>query len=410
MFQYQLAIWECNETSWHESSLSKTSSSLNNIEYKPKINRWNAKIQFSAWPDIEQYISLVHDFTNRKLTYGKDGVNAISSLLSVMCSSFWGGFISGLPEIFFHEALLWQPSEIMQRRSSSTGLNDLPSWSWASWEGEIMKTEWTAHWSHIYSYKSPSSGSSQPSKPVLQVTPTVTWYYGNTLQERSPVKSLSHTYIDRISDSRLPLPAKWNYDDHHERYLYDGLLHTASVYPLPTGEGQSARVISARYLFCRTKRGFFKSKDADEANMLRSRGLLPLSITLQDNVGKITGALNLNLGLTNVTKPPDGTVYELVAISAGALVGVFDQCHEESIYALCDGIRWGHFAMSDMGNNMFPKMIQDQANVLKPRIIEFYYVLWIGWKDGIAYRKGLGRVMKEAWDRDATEEIDLVLA
>lgn len=36
-------------------------------------------------------------------------------------------------------------------------------------------------------------------------------------------------------------------------------------------------------------------------------------------------------------------------------------------------------------------------------------VLWIEWIDGIAYRKGLGRVLKEAWDREATEEIDLIL-
>ena len=131
MFQYQLAIWECNATSWHESSLLKTSSPLNNIWYKPSINRWNDKVQFSAWPDVKQYVSLVNDYTNRKLTYGEDGINAISSLLSVMGSSFSGGFINGLPEMFFNEALLWQPMEIMQRRSSSAGLNDIPSWSWA---------------------------------------------------------------------------------------------------------------------------------------------------------------------------------------------------------------------------------------------------------------------------------------
>lgn len=46
---------------------------------------------------------------------------------------------------------------------------------------------------------------------------------------------------------------------------------------------------------------------------------------------------------------------------------------------------------------------------LYPETVDFYYVLWIEWKEGIAYRKGLGRVLKEAWDREATEVIDLIL-
>ena len=47
--------------------------------------------------------------------------------------------------------------------------------------------------------------------------------------------------------------------------------------------------------------------------------------------------------------------------------------------------------------------LQD-ANVYK-----FYNVLFIEWKEGVAYRKGLGRVSKEAWERQATEWIDLTL-
>jgi hypothetical protein len=75
-------------------------------------------------------------------------------------------------------------------------------------------------------------------------------------------------------------------------------------------------------------------------------GLPPLSITSQDEGSKITGALNLNLDLTEVIIPPDGTVYELVSISAGTLVGIF-----------------------------FFKEIQNQAAGLRPSAIEHYYVL-----------------------------------
>jgi hypothetical protein len=42
-------------------------------------------------------------------------------------------------------------------------------------------------------------------------------------------------------------------------------------------------------------------------------------------------------------------------------------------------------------------------------IHEFYNVLWVEWKDGIAYRKALGRVIKSAWEAQDLEWIDLVL-
>ncbi len=41
--------------------------------------------------------------------------------------------------------------------------------------------------------------------------------------------------------------------------------------------------------------------------------------------------------------------------------------------------------------------------------MELYYVLWMKWGNGISYRKGLGRVLKEVWNHEVTEEIDLFL-
>jgi hypothetical protein len=40
---------------------------------------------------------------------------------------------------------------------------------------------------------------------------------------------------------------------------------------------------------------------------------------------------------------------------------------------------------------------------------EYYNVLWIEWENGIAYRKALGRVYKEAWEAQELEEVDIVL-
>jgi len=40
---------------------------------------------------------------------------------------------------------------------------------------------------------------------------------------------------------------------------------------------------------------------------------------------------------------------------------------------------------------------------------EFYHVLWVEWVEGIAYRKGLGRIMRSAWEEQELEWIDLIL-
>ena len=45
----------------------------------------------------------------------------------------------------------------------------------------------------------------------------------------------------------------------------------------------------------------------------------------------------------------------------------------------------------------------------KDQADEEYNVLWIEWVDGIAYRRGIGRVHKEAWDQQELEWIDLTL-
>ena len=40
---------------------------------------------------------------------------------------------------------------------------------------------------------------------------------------------------------------------------------------------------------------------------------------------------------------------------------------------------------------------------------EFYNVLWIEREKGIAFRRALGRIFKEAWESDTLSEIDVVL-
>jgi len=40
---------------------------------------------------------------------------------------------------------------------------------------------------------------------------------------------------------------------------------------------------------------------------------------------------------------------------------------------------------------------------------EFYNVFWIKWENGIAYRKGIGRVEKDIWEGQPLHWIDVAL-
>ena len=43
------------------------------------------------------------------------------------------------------------------------------------------------------------------------------------------------------------------------------------------------------------------------------------------------------------------------------------------------------------------------------REYEFHDVLWVEYEDGVAYRKGIGRVPKEIWDRETLGWVDVTL-
>lgn len=397
MFQYQLATWQCNQSAWHETSLSKISLPLIDAYFKPKISPWQGEIEVSAFPDIQQYIKLVREYSRRKLTYSDDALPAISSLLSVMSSSFDGGFISGLPEMFFDEALLWQPMESMQRRSSSPGANNPPSWSWAGWEGDLMGPPWEEHYNHL-AFKQPRFRGWRARRDVeLPVIPIVQWYWGNHLDENVPVSPSGGRYVEHFTRHATNIPTGWR--RYATYYKYNNDPRFLATYPLPIPEGQSSRVISARYLFCRTTRAYLRS--ALEKKILIKLDLGNYySTMLEDKDCNIVGSLNLNLSPAHSLSERSGIQFELVAISAGTTLSknaldVLPTGGREASYAL----GWGH-------NTSNFKVGEDMLTGLVER---FYYVLWIQWENGIAYRRGLGRVLKDAWEREVVDEIDLVL-
>lgn len=95
--------------------------------------------------DLISFNMMVLGYNTRHLTYDEDALPAISGMLAVFSRCFEGGFLYGLPEMFFDIAMAWQPPhrslDLRRRKASSRpgkSSSLLPSWSWIGWHGATM--------------------------------------------------------------------------------------------------------------------------------------------------------------------------------------------------------------------------------------------------------------------------------
>lgn len=100
--------------------------------------------------NIEIYSKIVEEYTKRTLSFPEDIFNAFLGISSKLASKFRGPFVYGLPSTEIDIALLWRPAQRTApfSRRLVSGTDDMcnPSWSWAGWEGavtysNILRTE-----------------------------------------------------------------------------------------------------------------------------------------------------------------------------------------------------------------------------------------------------------------------------
>lgn len=86
------------------------------------------------------YVATLWEYSNRKLSFDTDVINAFTGILRVLHRRMVGnddlvnpgsGLICGLPVAVFDWALLWEPVLDLKERSGAMW----PSWSWCGWNG-----------------------------------------------------------------------------------------------------------------------------------------------------------------------------------------------------------------------------------------------------------------------------------
>jgi hypothetical protein len=288
--------------------------------------------------------------------------------------------------------------------SASKTLSILPSWSWIGWEGRILGG-WRSNEDYIKQgrYTVP-----------LYTIPITEWYTSDDplgdIKRRISSKFLRERdlYKDRLS---RPLPRGWTHHPHDPDmslkkggltskdgkgyvypppddcgtlfYTHDSAPDTEFWYLIPILDRDAEPIIppQTQYIFYDTNRAYLYTTFNEPESRSYNR-----HVWLRDENGTWAGALILHVEADHELLKSDSgprVRIELVAISRG--------------YIASD--RREHTPV-EMGHEERPK---------DTKLYEFYNVLWIGWKDGIAYMKAHGRGLWGFWEKQNLEAVSLVL-
>jgi hypothetical protein len=353
-------------------------------------------------PDLRSFNYLVSNYNWRELSYPEDALAAFSGITTALRRTFAGGFLCGLPVMFFDVGLLWHGTQTLDRRVScklSVVGDCLPSWSWAGWRGEVYPWSWYQGMDYIKH----SSRHNYGSGTGRRIIPILEWQSRECINSMAkPIQPSWHSYRSRFITGDEEVPNGWSRyiyqpTDESERYPESGITPsyfykhesdpmTEFWYPIPLADNNESSVLNpaASLISCRTLRTWLYVGEA--INVFEEP-----CVTIRDKRGRWAGMLYLPEPLPS---PPATTKRgtdrkrqcELVMVSRGyspieLFADVLEELEQEEFVTA--------LGASD--------------------IYEYYNVLWIEWQDGIAYRKAIGRIEKDIWEREATEWIDLIL-
>ena len=80
---------------------------------------------------FEQYVKAVEEYAHRERKIQNDVLKAFAGMTQIFSVCLKSSAIFGLPESVLDVALLWKPTEALERRK------DFPSWSWCGWIGRV---------------------------------------------------------------------------------------------------------------------------------------------------------------------------------------------------------------------------------------------------------------------------------
>jgi hypothetical protein len=324
IFHDDIVSWECHCAVWDEDmeagqALDKSSEmNSESASCQERYSNQARGLQFSPWPNLDQYMLLVCAYNSRQLTFAGDVLAAFKGVTNVLSRTFEGGFLCGLPEMFFDIALLWQPQRQLNRRAG------LPSWSWVGWEGKIDQDSWRCGYDYVK-----SEGIMSDRQTSWKVFSILEWHTKSTMDEDGrTIMNSSRKYRDKyLYSDEDNLPSGWSRHCENQyrssrTYRHDSDEKTQFSYPIPILDQteKPENFPTTLLLCCRTRRAWFRIGPPIIRNPHTHHECS--SVALKDPAGTWAGVLRLNKSSSSLftfflDSDAEGQPCELIAISRG---------------------------------------------------------------------------------------------
>ncbi|KAF4963469.1 hypothetical protein FSARC_8518 [Fusarium sarcochroum] len=388
IFKNKELHWECDCSVWHEDMVSYTKS-------KQEPNQFFHSMT-AGLPNYYHMNRITVGYNDTTLRYDEDALPAASGMLSILSRSFLGGFLFGIPEMFFDQGLGWQAyfssTDLRRRIPSGRPLQDqlppcdLPSWSWIGWQGLVNTDGYEA------------IGVLEYGDRLQETIPITEWYTSlsplDPPAERRRIRSTWYENRNKYKDLTRSLPEGWTRHDapKNPRDAQQPVIHPDGCgkyvfkherapndmywYPFPTADIQESTLpftpAQTAYLFCETNKARLSGYLSGDYNDVK------LYNDSKEEVGMLRLANEEQQTFFPESRVDNGYPIDVVAISK---VKKYDQPF--------DKIKGKHV---NPWNTYYT-----------------YIVLWVEWKDGVAYRLARGEVKAVFWDKLNLDKVSLVL-
>jgi Heterokaryon incompatibility protein (HET) len=430
IFRAQSLYWECCRAHWCEDTVPLLdrigSGKLSELSFQDVIS--------ALYPNHYEFWRLVDQYNTRKLTYSEDALHAFAGVTTALSSSFKQGFIGGLPVVCFSAALLWRACNSAKRQVSQgthSWKTCLPSWSWARWRCLPVTDEGGNTLYSADSYCKQDGSGRLRSRAVdadERVIPTLQWFSHSSPEDHGvPIPEKLFSYRDRYLHSSMEEPphgwsrhpiSKSKVESHFDRmppdwrdcisfYIYRHHLDPKAEFwhpiPLPKS-GEPVFDNTASFLSCRSRRAWLLGGHPIKDSFQRTR------IPLRNDIRVMVGTMSVNSSCnesfdSDSDSDHEGPLESKYAVVPCELLELVEIAHGYYYYDKYKTVPWGKLPPRQHTT----EEAQYELGIGEATKCEIYHVMWIEWKNNIAYRKGVGQVYKEDWEAQELEWIHLML-
>ncbi|KAK4655812.1 hypothetical protein QC762_305700 [Podospora pseudocomata] len=399
------AHWTCMSAQWREDiRLPDITIQMPSPKRYPYQRSIYPEIH-NVFPNIPKLAGIIENYNRRSFTLPEDSLRAFSGIATALLSSFQGGLISGLPADFFYAGLLWFPFSkdiVLRWPGGIPKASCVPSWSWAAWKGSLDLKVWRVAdtWRPVGTNLRSWRGEQCFHERIF---PIVEWSYHTTsdgpgIEIKDRFYALKEKYFDSDKTrcppgwTRRPWTSSrgpnWVYNYHDESRSLRCLFHP--IHLQGKGDSEVPGMTIAPWISCYTRSATLL---AAEELIDSEPEYLAQCISLRDSIGTWAGFLTLNPDPLSPSETSDTVNLGLTGKSL-------------TLVEVARGEIWEPTEVP------FFHYFKDANHPERPKgapWYQFYWVMWVEWRGDIAYRRGLGRVVKSIWEAQDRKKMHLML-